>query len=409
MKNYSKLILNSLIDKYERSSIYKGENVVTVKIVFRFTKESLPDYFNEYNPDLKEEINEQCLNLFNRELIEIHWKRYEEGNLIEKVFLNVVKLDIIYKELRRTQKQFMEAAAISELEEYLMEPNWLGDFSKDITDKLQAKKSIKKYFDIEDLRVMRDVLKALYYIIRQDSEIPKRVFSVYLFNDSKRLEKIEGKIVRIMMDYGGFDGELDVLAEANIIRNPSYVYLKGSGAFTINEQSIDLEKLCGDIALSISLVEVLKIDDLKVNRILTIENLTTFHSYKPQKELVIYLGGYHNSVRRKLLIKLYEANSEIPFYHWGDIDLGGFRILNHLKKMTGIPFKAFLMDKETLVKYQEHLNRIDNESYLDSLRGMLKEADYQEYSEAIKYLLDNKVRLEQEVVETNKTSFQLPN
>ncbi|MFT5875772.1 MAG: hypothetical protein ACI8WT_004769 [Clostridium sp.] len=399
MKKYSNIILNSLVDKYENSSLYKGNNVVAVKIVFKVTHESLQDYFNEVNSDLKEEINERCLNLAYRDFIEIHWKRYEEGNIIEKVYLNVLKLEEIYKELKRTQKQSMETDAISILEPYLSEQNWLGDFSKGITQKLQEKKSIKKYFDIEDLKTMSDVLKAVYLIIRQDTEIAKRVFSVYHFNDSKRLEKIETKLVRIMIDFGGFDAELDVLAEANIIRNPSYVYLKGSGSFTINDQSLNLQKLCGDIGLSISIIEGLIVDDLEVDRVLTIENLTTFHSYKPQNELVIYLGGYHNSIRRELLVKLYEFNKEIPFYHWGDIDLGGFRILNHLKNMTGIPFNAFLMDCETLVKYKDHLMRIDKESYLDSLRGMLQDKDYEEHFDAIKYLIENRVRLEQEVVD----------
>jgi hypothetical protein len=398
MKNYSKLILNSLIDKYEKSSLYKGNNVIDIKIVFKFTRSYLSDYFNELNADLKEEINEQCLNLFYKDFIEIHWEKYEEGNIIEKVSLNTLKLEDIYKDLKREQKQSMEDSAISILGPYMSEQNWLGGFSKDIVQKLQEKKSIKKYFDIEDLKTMSDVLEALYWIIRQDSEIPKRVFSVYHFKDSKRLEKIETKLVRIMIDFGGFDGELDVLAEANIIRNPSYVYLKGSGSFTINDQSLDLEKLCGGIGLSISLIENLMVDNLMVNRVLTIENLTTFHSYKPNNELVIYLGGYHNLIRRKLLFKLYEFNKEIPFYHWGDIDLGGFRILNHLKKMTGIPFKSYLMDRETLVKYKDHLNGIDKESYLDSLKGLLLDGDYEDNWEAIKYLIDNRVRLEQEVV-----------
>ncbi|HEY8889643.1 MAG TPA: Wadjet anti-phage system protein JetD domain-containing protein [Clostridium sp.] len=399
MKNYSNIILNTLLDKYEKSSLYKGNNVVTVNIGFKVTSSSLPDYFNEINSDLKDEINECCLNLCNKGFVEIHWKRYEEGNIIEKVTLNVLKLEEIYKTLKRTQKQSMEAAAITILEPYLSEQNYLSDFSKDITQRLQEKKSIKKYFDIEDLVVMSDVLKAIHLIIRQDVEIPKRVFSVYHFNDSKRLEKIESKLIRIMIDFGGFDSELDVLAEANIIKNPSYVYLKGSGIFTINDQKIDLQKLQGEIGLSISLIEKLVVNKLDVSRILTIENLTTFHSYKSRNELVIYLGGYHNSIRRELLVKLYEFNIETPFYHWGDIDLGGFRILNHLKKMTGIPFKAYLMDGETLVKYKDHLKLIDKESYLDSLRGMLQDSDYEEHFEAIKYMIENRVRLEQEVVD----------
>jgi len=57
------------------------------------------------------------------------------------------------------------------------------------------------------------------------------------------------------------------------------------------------------------------------------------------------------------------------------------------------------MDRETLEKYKDHLNVIDEESYWDSLSGILQDEDYAEHLEAIKYLIENKVRLEQEVVD----------
>lgn len=39
---------------------------------------------------------------------------------------------------------------------------------------------------------------------------------------------------------------------------------------------------------------------------------------------MIYLGGCHNSVRRKLLKLLYQDFPEVEYLHFGDIDVGGF-------------------------------------------------------------------------------------
>ena len=54
---------------------------------------------------------------------------------------------------------------------------------------------------------------------------------------------------------------------------------------------------------------------------------------------MIYLGGYHNSVRRKLLELLYQDFPKAEYLHFGDIDVGGFEIYRDLCRKTGIPLK----------------------------------------------------------------------
>jgi len=398
MKNYKNMLLNMLLDKYERSSLYKGENTVNVSIALKFTKDTLPDYYNEYKYELKDEINSQCMFLSEKGFISIRWKKYQEGNIIEKIELNTELLDEVYDELNRTKKSSMEQNAIDIIEPYAENDNILGIFAADMLSKLKAKSSIKKYFDIEDTKTIKDVLRALQAILKLDTETPKRVLSIHLFNDSKRLEAIENKIIKILTDYGNFEPDLDILSEFNVVSNPGFVYLKGKGIFKINEGEIDLEALSGELALGNYLINNLQVKKLKVQRILTIENLTSFHTYNPKDELVIYLGGYHNTLRREFLKKLYDYNSSIEFYHWGDIDLGGFRILNHLRKKTGIPFKSYLMDVETLKKYIEYGKPIENKAYLDSLRELINKEEYEEFKEVIEFMVENKVRLEQEVI-----------
>jgi hypothetical protein len=262
--------------------------------------------------------------------------------------------------------------------------------------KLRAGDSIKRYLDIEDNQSTKDIMLALSRIVVQDKEIPRRIFSIQLFNDSKKLERMETRLARIMLDFGGYSSEMDVLSQANIIKNPSYVFMKGSAVLYCNGERMDLEMLGGEIGLASSIIDNLEVDCTDAKRVVTIENLTTFHTYIPNSELVIYLGGYHNEVRRKLLIKVYKTCRNIHFYHWGDIDLGGFRIFNHLRKKTEIPFKPMFMDRETLIRYKESTKKIEDERYLESLSRLIEDEEYRVFWDVVEYMLDEKVKLEQE-------------
>ena len=88
-------------------------------------------------------------------------------------------------------------------------------------------------------------------------------------------------------------------------------------------------------------------------RVVTIENLTSFHEYIPDGDFVVYLGGFHNKVKREFLCFLFEQNPEKEYRHFGDIDAGGFYILEHLKRKTGIPFLSLYMDTKILQIYRE--------------------------------------------------------
>ncbi len=108
---------------------------------------------------------------------------------------------------------------------------------------------------------------------------------------------------------------------------------------------------------------------------------------------VIYLGGYHNSVRREFIKKLYQQNPNIHFYHFGDIDAGGFYILEHLKRQTGVDFKPYKMDIATLKEYYCYSKKLTDNDH-DRL-AKLKDSPY---NEVISYMLENNCKLEQEAI-----------
>lgn len=65
--------------------------------------------------------------------------------------------------------------------------------------------------------------------------------------------------------------------------------------------------------------------------VMTIENQTTFHSEARRRYhenvLLIYTSGMPNPPWREMYVRLLqELPKEVPVYHWGDVDEGGFRI-----------------------------------------------------------------------------------
>jgi hypothetical protein len=87
--------------------------------------------------------------------------------------------------------------------------------------------------------------------------------------------------------------------------------------------------------------------------------------------------------------------SSVRFYHWGDIDLGGFKIFARLKKNIIpdlIPYNMGIVD---LKNNRNFLIDIDDK-YANKILLLLKQPELKECYDTIKYIALNKVKLEQE-------------
>ena len=130
---------------------------------------------------------------------------------------------------------------------------------------------------------------------------------------------------------------------------------------------------------------------------ITIENLTTFFRWEEEESLMIYLGGYHNSVRRILLQKIYHTFPDARYCHFGDIDVGGFLIYEDLCRKTGIPFTCYRMDLDTLTEYEAYGKEL-TENDRAGIERILKENPDVQYAEVLEYMLSAGVKLEQECI-----------
>lgn len=366
MAGYDIQILKGLLDSYERSLLSQGKNKVTVHISFPFTRKNLPEYFNESSLAY-EKIHGSVRVLEEQELVTAVWKNGKEGHIIEKVLLNDKNVAEAYAYLnRKPRREYVREnlELLEEAKERYQTPILQG-FLAYLQERLIEGKSVKEFIDIEKPDKTRKILKAVGELENNREDCYIREFSIRHFGNSKTLKSMLGVVRKILQRFGeGFEDMDDcgILAEYSVYHTPDYVYIKGMGELIFGEDLstvVNLTWLKQGIGLSgedIGRVRIL--ENSKIKKILTIENLTTFFRWQEKDSLMIYLGGYHNSVRRKLLELLYQDFPKAEYLHFGDIDVGGFEIYRDLCRKTGIPFKTYHMGIEELEKYEAYTQEL---------------------------------------------------
>ena len=263
----------------------------------------------------------------------------------------------------------------------------------------EHKSHLSHYKDLDDLKTQVSIVRA---IENQHEEILMRNFSARNFTDSKLLQRNETKILCIFQEFSGEEYERidDVYAEHGIVKNPLFAYLRYGMSFSINSQIIDLDALNDDFSMTDKEIGETKILSISKKKVITIENLTTYYYYPGKDAIVIYLAGYHNSIKRELLKKIHDFNPSLPFYHVGDIDWGGFNILLDLRRKTGIDVHPLMMSSHELERYVTECKH-HSENDRKRLGLMLKEEEAKEFRETIRYMLEHDVKLEQENLDFN--------
>ena len=398
MVQYDRKIINQLLDTYENSLLSTGENKRTIQIEFRFTKTSIPAYFDESSSEY-ENIHISMKELERKKLIRIIWKDNKQDYLIHKVRLMTDHLEEAYQYVGRRPKRGLEEENVALLQKYLDEeaPVTVA-FVNYLLGRLRNHQSVKEYIDLEDRKETERFLRACVLVEQNREPCYLREFSIIHFQDSKYFEQIESRIAKVFRhfseEYGEMDS-IDLLAEYGIYRTPNYVYFKGNAVISIGEATVDLSLLKQGIGISGEDFPRIRFYDLsRVKKVITIENLTSFFRYCEEDSLMIYLGGYHNRIRRTLLNMIYETIPYANYYHFGDMDAGGFSILMDLRKKTGIPFMSYHMDLDTLKEYRQYAKRL-NESDRNRLEKIRIE---KEFSEVIDFMLEENIKLEQECI-----------
>lgn len=404
MVQYDRKVLNHLLDTYENSLLSKGVNKRTIQIEFRFTKTSISAYFDE-SSDEYESIHVLMKSLENKALIQIIWKDNKQDYLIQKVRLITDHIEEAYRYVGRKPKRVLEEENTVLLKKYIdlkssveAETPITVAFVKFLLERIENHHTVKEYIDLENMKETDMFLQACVLVEQNKKPCYIREFSIVHFQDSKYFEQIEGRVAKIFRQFSREHEDMDtleILAEYGIYRTPNYVYFKGDARISIGEEIVDLSLLKQGIGVSGEDMMSIQFSDLgRIKKVITIENLTSFFRYWEENSLIIYLGGYHNSIRRNLLKMVYEAIPDAKYYHFGDIDAGGFSILLDLRNKTGIPFLSYHMDLDTLKQYSRYGKNLKE----SDRKRLEKMCNNEEFSEVISFMLEEDIKLEQECI-----------
>lgn len=403
-----KILLQELLRKYFRGKAYTEDSEKAMPSLSEpeidriFSGKTTFEHYGGKNPEYNDPafvrtVNSELEDLERLGFVSLKRDRKNE-DLYERVYLQKGKVPEACKYAGYERIDLIEKELLEVLERY-KDSESIGPAVRIMMDAVHAHKDLAaaRFGGKKDPRHLDAVLKAAQGIMEQEKEIYLRNLSVLLFHHSKALESVLKQACDVIAmtsdDFAGLEKSTDVLEYFNVLRNPTYVYFRGSGSIVF-DNGIEYRLFGNAVGICSSDLGRIKGIRIEDERVLTIENLTTFNS-EDEPAFLIYLGGYHNTARKEILQKIYRYNPNKEYRHFGDIDAGGFYIFRRLKADTGIPFTTYRMDIRTLKENAEYWKNL-TEGDAKRLKCILGRDDMWEFHETAAYMLEHKCKLEQE-------------
>ena len=221
--------------------------------------------------------------------------------------------------------------------------------------------------------------------ISEAISLPIREASVRLFNDSKRIERLTGPLDVLLVN--NIEAEARepaaVWQELGLFREEHPVRL--AGKVMIERERVTAFLDSPYMGLPAGTVKRLA---TVPNSVMTIENLTTFHSEAKRRceepVLLIYTAGMPSPAWRSMYVRLLQSlPASVPVFHWGDIDEGGFRIAATLAQealSVGHAIRPWVMHPDDV---PEELRRKATPRTLERIRHFAKAAGWTELGDAV--------------------------
>ncbi len=421
------LILNKLLDKYEKSSHYRETSLSNRRVIIKLGSRSLD--LKEYdieNYDKKMQIHTAVSRLSEMNLIGYKWERAEEGNILAEIWLSLENLDSAYREVGRISKKDVVNDVLSQIQQILSSSvtpidsdagSWILPGLEEIYNSSKASLSISSALPV-DYELAGAFLKVLNDLSQPNfPEISIRAFSLSCFHDSKYLEKnLFSRLLSFVRnqcpnfrDIPAEEAvpEIELLEAVNLYRNPEIYEFCGAVQVTFRASQLNANMTIdygifgrGAALHSGSLTDVISMDAPEISKVLFIENRTNYEDYiagkRTSDELVIFHGGFHNKKKAnffRFLVNAVPLTAEI--YHWGDIDLGGMKIFMQIQKDIAPNLMPYKMDSQTLLT-MENYGISYSQAYRSQLLKAVEMSGFLQFSELIQAMLETGLRLEQE-------------
>ena len=181
MVQYDKKIMNQLLDTYEKSLLFTGENKVNINIQFAFNRKNIPAYFDESSSEY-EVIHVAMKHLEDMGHVRLVWKKGKENHILSKVLLNVEQLEQAYAYVNRTPKADYQTQMTVFLKKAVLKYNTpvCTSFLSYLQNRIENNQSVKEYIDIKNLKETEALVNGIYKIETNQMECYIREFSIAL-------------------------------------------------------------------------------------------------------------------------------------------------------------------------------------------------------------------------------------
>ncbi|MDR2029470.1 MAG: DUF2220 domain-containing protein [Treponema sp.] len=421
---YEEEILSRLLDKYEAGSHFRRGVEPVRRIMLKFYDGGASDYppYDIEKPEQRERINRAVLALGEDNLVFYEWMKGEAGHFIARVWLNLENRDKAYAFLGRRPANDIADELCLEILDVLEEVKngWIRRFLEESCEALSRRRAAGRGGPGNRIPLGREERQDLFRALRfidalGETEMLERVFSIGCFGDSKKFEAgIKKRLLDIIRRYADWDddtSEDELLRFAGIVRYPQQFEFRGPLSISFEPgrdgaapgQSLDFSPLIHGASLnSLDLSRGTLRLAPGVRRVLTVENQANYvdylHRHHKRDELVVYHGGQFSPAKALFFKALAAAMPErCPWYHWGDIDYGGFSMLARLRREIKPGVFPYRMDREELISHAAFTVPV-TDPYLEKLRSLMKREELGDCLPCLEYMVKHRVRLEQEAL-----------
>ena len=396
--NWEEKILEYLVDNYRKSKKDTGDNKIYRRTQLKPEKLYKKYRSNDGDLDVISEMNRTVEDLCVRGFLT--YDREKFGTQLNCIYLADEQIDEVEDYLHKKYDYIPKGMKKDEIQEIITKYRDLSKVCGMECDCLQQELDRNKI--PKDYEELPKIFDAVAFIENNQTELFIREASMKIYGDSKYFE--ENTLISVCQMLRKYKNrpcspeELldEILVDFGIKKEPQKLCIKGNFTLSIDGKELDFSVLPEGIELDARSLEKIEKIKLGTTKFITIENRTSYLRYSAFDEVIFYLGGYANRFQRSFIRKVYEDNPDVEYLHFGDIDAGGFWIHYNLCEITGVEFKTFCMSVQELhMKQYEHCLHPLTDNDIVRLQE-LKEVEL--YADTIQYMLQNNVKLEQEII-----------
>ena len=253
-------------------------------------------------------------------------------------------------------------------------PAWLQKALAGLADAWQEDKGIRR-ITVNKADALLHAIQFLKWLdLQNDLAIDMRTASVKALNDSKLLERQTAFIADLLRLHPTLGGELsddqtaeDILSQFGISRFSPLLRIKGNCQLSTKTGNINID--CATPYLAMPLESLLTVEQITpAPYILLIENLASFERYCREIDesgITVFTSGFPSRKWRKILKPL--CTADVQVFHWGDIDVGGYRILALLNQEFDGRIQPFRMSVRLATKTSDLKQALDTAQMKDAI------------------------------------------